>query len=149
MNTTLRTLRALIATIACAVLAFGVYSASAHDDHGTPEASPMASPAATPNASPVAGVADSPTAVELKTGEMKFAPKSFTIPANTDVTLTITNKGMLPHDFVVPQAGINSGTIASGATVELTLNLSPGTYEFYCSVPGHKQAGMIGTIVVE
>jgi uncharacterized cupredoxin-like copper-binding protein len=37
----------------------------------------------------------------------------------------------------------------SGASKTLMLNLKPGTYKFYCSVPGHRQAGMEGTLVVK
>jgi uncharacterized cupredoxin-like copper-binding protein len=35
-----------------------------------------------------------------------------------------------------------------GASNTLSLNLKPGTYTFFCSVPGHRQAGMQGTLVV-
>jgi uncharacterized cupredoxin-like copper-binding protein len=36
-----------------------------------------------------------------------------------------------------------------GGSKTLTLHLKPGTYTFYCSVPGHRQAGMQGTLVVK
>jgi uncharacterized cupredoxin-like copper-binding protein len=35
-----------------------------------------------------------------------------------------------------------------GGSKSLTLNLEPGTYKFYCTVPGHRQAGMEGTLTV-
>jgi uncharacterized cupredoxin-like copper-binding protein len=37
----------------------------------------------------------------------------------------------------------------SGGTKNVTLNLKPGTYKFFCSVPGHRQAGMEGTLTVQ
>jgi uncharacterized cupredoxin-like copper-binding protein len=145
LNTSIRTFRVLIITAICAVLTFGIYATGAtHEGHGTPAASPAASPSASPVASPAAS-----TVLELKTGDMKFAPKQFTMPANTDVTLRITNKGMLPHDVTITGTTYATPKIASGDTVELVLNLPPGSYQFFCTVPGHKQAGMIGTIVVE
>jgi uncharacterized cupredoxin-like copper-binding protein len=145
LNTSFRTFRILIVTAVCAVLALGVYSTGAtHEGHGTPAASPVASPMATPDASPAAS-----NVVELNTGDMKFSPKQLTIPANTDVRLKITNKGMLPHDVSIAGTSHATPKIASEETVEMVLNLPPGTYQFICTVPGHKQAGMVGTIVVE
>jgi uncharacterized cupredoxin-like copper-binding protein len=42
-----------------------------------------------------------------------------------------------------------SDTIQDGGTATLTVDLPAGTYEYYCDVPGHRQAGMIGTLTVE
>jgi uncharacterized cupredoxin-like copper-binding protein len=39
--------------------------------------------------------------------------------------------------------------VAPGDTVSATINAPAGTYEFYCNVPGHKQAGMFGTLTVQ
>jgi plastocyanin len=86
---------------------------------------------------------------EVQAMDIRFEPDTLTIPANVDVTLVIYNSGMLEHDFVIDAAGINSGAIAGGQSVDLTLNLPPGTYQYYCSVPGHKEAGMVGTLIVE
>lgn len=145
-------LKPIIFAAICIVLTLGAVSAAAvrqeGHDAGTPAASPMASPAASPAATPTAGLA-SPAVVELATGDMKFAPKSLTIPANTDVTLRITNKGKLPHDVVIIGTNLATAKIPSGDTVELRLHLAPGTYSFICSVPGHKQAGMMGSIVAQ
>ena len=51
------------------------------------------------------------------------------------------------------QQGTNGKTLGatptfSGASKTLMVNLKPGTYTFYCSVPGHRQAGMHGTLTV-
>jgi uncharacterized cupredoxin-like copper-binding protein len=60
------------------------------------------------------------------------------------------NKAMLGHDVVVEQNGKKFGEtpVITGTTAKLSLNLKPGTYKFYCSVPGHRMAGMEGTITV-
>jgi uncharacterized cupredoxin-like copper-binding protein len=108
---------------------------------GTPEASPGASPAA----SPVAGG----NAAMVHTVDLGFEPNEFSIPANTDVTVTIENMGALQHDFVIDDLDVKSDLIDGGDSTTVTINADAGTYEFYCSVPGHKQAGMVGTLTVE
>jgi uncharacterized cupredoxin-like copper-binding protein len=152
LNTPIRLIKPLLFATVCLLLTLGAVSAAAvrHEGHdaGTPVASPEASPMASPAATPTAALAG-PAVVELATGDMKFAPKSLTVPANTDVTLRITNKGKLPHDVTIMGTSYATAKIASGETVELTLNLAPGAYTFICTVPGHKQAGMVGSIVAQ
>jgi len=116
---------------------------SAHDGHGH-DGTPPASPAASPAASPVAA-----NTVAIATMDIRFEPNAITIPANTDVTIEVTNQGVMPHDLIVPGLGVNSGRLGSGQTVSITVNAAPGAYPFHCSVPGHMQAGMRGTLTVE
>jgi Cu-Zn family superoxide dismutase len=78
-----------------------------------------------------------------------FDPKEITIPADTDVTIIIPNEGAALHDFVIDELGIDAGDIPPGETVEVVINAPAGEYEYFCSVPGHKAAGMLGTLVVE
>jgi plastocyanin len=57
----------------------------------------------------------------------------------------LKNDGPSPHDLVVKGPGVNdkrTPVINNGQTAQLKVRLEPGTYELYCSVPGHKQAGM-------
>ena len=115
-----------------------------------------ASPAAaTPAAEPAteapadAGGSEAATSVDVSAVELAFDPKEFTIAANTDVTITITNDGVLEHDFAVDDLGVMSDMLASGDQTTVTINAAPGTYEFHCTVTGHAQAGMVGTITVE
>jgi plastocyanin len=68
-------------------------------------------------------------------------------PAGT-VTLTITNEGAALHDFVIDALDIKVD-LPPGGTQTVEVDLPAGTYEFYCSIPGHKEAGMVGTLVVE
>lgn len=66
-------------------------------------------------------------------------------------TITLTNNGFLQHDIVVEELGLDSGMANGGDSVTITIpeDAAPGDYEFFCSVPGHKESGMVGTITVE
>jgi len=76
-----------------------------------------------------------------------FQPTEMEIPANQDVKILLPNHGAAPHNFSIHALGI-SVDLAAGETVETTINAAPGTYEYYCNIPGHKEAGMVGTLVV-
>jgi plastocyanin len=70
------------------------------------------------------------------------------------VTIDFTNMAPLSHNVTLEQ-GSHTGKVLgatptfNGASKSLTLNLKAGTYTFFCSVPGHRQAGMQGTLTVE
>jgi plastocyanin len=56
------------------------------------------------------------------------------------------------HNFTIQQGSsgpaIGATPTFQGGTKTLSVKLQPGTYTFYCSVPGHRQAGMVGTLTV-
>lgn len=81
--------------------------------------------------------------------EMQFQPAEISIPANTDVTITLRNVGMLEHNFAVEGTDISSPIFSGGEEGEIVINLPPGTYTFICELPGHKEAGMVGTLIVQ
>ena len=97
------------------------------------------------------GAASSITQSADPTGQLKFTKSSLTAKAGK-VTVDFTNKSPVPHDMVIQQG--TSGSVVgqtpvfSGGTKNFTVNLKPGKYTFYCSVPGHRQAGMQGTLTV-
>jgi len=69
------------------------------------------------------------------------------------VTIASTNASPLAHNLTIQQ-GTSGPTIGatptfSGGTKTLTVKLKPGTYTFFCSVPGHRMAGMQGTLTVQ
>ena len=66
------------------------------------------------------------------------------------VTVSFTNPSPLEHNVTIVQGAKVLGATPTfvGGTRTLTLTLSPGSYTFYCSVPGHRQAGMEGTLSV-
>jgi uncharacterized cupredoxin-like copper-binding protein len=113
--------------------------------------------AATPEsagATPAAGGEEQATGqgagktVEVDAHDIYFEPKEVSIPADTDVTVRVPNKGVTLHNFSIDELHIDVD-IAPGATEEVVINAPAGQYEFYCNVPGHKQAGMVGTLTVQ
>jgi uncharacterized cupredoxin-like copper-binding protein len=87
-------------------------------------------------------------AIEVVSHDIYFEPAELTIPADTDVTVTLPNEGVTLHNFAIDELGIDVD-IQPGETTETIINAPAGIYEFYCNVPGHKQAGMVGTLTVE
>jgi uncharacterized cupredoxin-like copper-binding protein len=82
---------------------------------------------------------------------VQVAEKEFkiTLPSTTlkpgSYTFDLTNDGKIPHDLTIDGPGVsNSKTpvINGGQHATLKVKLTAGTYDFYCSVPGHKQLGM-------
>jgi plastocyanin len=84
-------------------------------------------------------------------GQLAFEEKEVTAKAGKD-TIDFTNKSSLPHNVTIEnEAGekiAETETLAEGSA-STTAELEPGTYTFYCSVPGHREAGMEGTLVVK
>ena len=91
---------------------------------------------------------DGATAQNVTSFDIYFEPAEVTIPANTDVPFTLPNDGAAPHNFSIDELGISIDQ-APGSAEETVINAPPGTYEYYCNVPGHKEAGMVGTLIVE
>jgi plastocyanin len=97
-------------------------------------------------ASPAAG----DTEVQIVAEDIKVDVTEIRIPADTDVTVSLENKGMLEHDWVVDGLDeVMIDILQSGETGSVTFSAEAGEYEYYCSVPGHKEAGMVGTLIVE
>jgi len=64
-------------------------------------------------------------------------------------TIEAVNAGSLPHNFTVDQLGIAQDLTKDPVTITIPQDAAPGEYEFYCSVPGHKEGGMVGTLTIE
>jgi outer membrane protein assembly factor BamB/plastocyanin len=110
----------------------------------TDGATPPATAPATAEPSAVAG-----TTVAITARDLFFDPDQITIPANTDVTITLTNAGAAVHDFYQPDLDVKTPDVDPGQTGSVVINLPPGTYQFWCQIPGHRDAGMTGTITVQ
>jgi len=105
----------------------------------------IGSPAAV--TSPAAN-APEPTAFEVVSDDIFFEPDSLTIPAGTAVVVSLPNQGAGPHNFSIDELDISVDQ-APGEEQEIEINAAAGEYEFYCNVPGHREAGMEGTLIVE
>lgn len=66
-----------------------------------------------------------------------------------EVSVTLDNQGVVLHNFVVEDAGDTKVAEAEGGGTDTgTIELSAGSYAFYCDVEGHREAGMEGTLEV-
>ncbi len=109
--------------------------------------------------------------VRLVTEEYRFTPNTVSLTVGQPVEITLADSGKLAHDLKsdIPvsnlayqraandadeqRANSQNGTmdvdVNSGSTSQITfVPTRPGTYQFFCDVPGHKGAGMVGTFVV-
>jgi plastocyanin len=93
--------------------------------------------------------ATSQATFEVTMVDIQYQPTELTIPANTDVTLSFVNAGVLSHSFNMDNPPVSTGLLTGGMSSSVTVNLPPGVYQFYCDVPGHSEAGMVGTIFAE
>jgi plastocyanin len=116
-----------------------------------PETTPATTtPATTKNK----GAPPPPTTTKLALSvpgtQLAYNTKALTAKAGT-VAIAMTNSSPLEHNVTVAEGGkvLGATPTFTGGSKVLTLNLKPGKYTFYCSVPGHRQAGMEGTLTVE
>jgi plastocyanin/mono/diheme cytochrome c family protein len=80
---------------------------------------------------------------------LSWSPDKVTVkPGDTIAVVPTTG---LEHDFVVDELGINEMLPPGGDTVMITIpeDAKPGDYTFYCSIPGHRESGMEGTLTIE
>lgn len=85
--------------------------------------------------------------IALEAGNFYFKPNEVTIKANTAVTFAIKNVAEIPHNFSIDALKISTD-LPPGKTTDVTVSAPAGSYEFYCNLPGHKQAGMFGKLTV-
>lgn len=84
-------------------------------------------------------------------GQLKYNTSSLSAKAG-QVSIAFTNMSPLEHNVTVESAShavVGATPTFKGESKTLTVTLKPGTYKFYCSVPGHRMAGMEGTLVVK
>jgi len=108
----------------------------------------------------VAGTQANPRVVQIvATPQLRFVPAVVTIQAGETITFEVTTMGPVIHEFMVgPAADVaadKAGTpeiadLGMMQTRSLTYTFTgPGPFAYACHVPGHYEAGMNGTIVVQ
>ena len=111
------------------------------------------------------------TEITVEASDFTYDPVTVTVAAGQPVTLMLKNLGKVEHDFVVDNINVTSVEASDSgpaehhqmdqheydlhffakagetATLQFTA-MEPGTYEIFCSIEGHKEAGMIGELIV-
>ena len=83
-------------------------------------------------------------------GDLAFEESSATATAGT-VTIELTNESSTPHDVQIegPDGDLGGTDEVTGGSTTAEVDLEAGDYTFYCSVPGHREAGMEGDLTVD
>jgi uncharacterized cupredoxin-like copper-binding protein len=92
-----------------------------------------------------------PTTVSVTLSDFTIDPATMTAPAGSALAFEVTNDGPSPHTFAVKAPGqtYDTGEIQANASATLQVpGLAAGSYEVLCTVPGHDQLGMKGTLTV-
>jgi nitrite reductase (NO-forming) len=85
--------------------------------------------------------------VEL--GDIWIKPSDIEVKAGETYELVVTNTGTVPHDLVLDESTAGTDMLNNGDSQTLTFIAGDKNLVFYCSVPGHRQAGMELTVKVE
>ena len=87
-------------------------------------------------------------AVTLHAKDIAFEQTSFEAQPNQAVTVTLINDGALDHGFAIDGL-LEQQLVTAGKTVTFSFKTgSAATFQYYCPVAGHKDAGMVGTLTV-
>jgi nitrite reductase (NO-forming) len=88
------------------------------------------------------------TTVSVTADGMRYDPDHITVPSGNRLVIELTNRDRRRHDLVLSN-GADSGIVARGGTVRLDAGVIGTGLEGWCSLPGHRQAGMTMTITVD
>jgi uncharacterized cupredoxin-like copper-binding protein len=141
--------KASVLLVAIALALFGLAACGDDDDDDGGDETTAAETTTTDTA---AGGGGAGGAVAITTSEgISYDESSAEAPAGS-VTVTYDNKADIPHDVTIEDESgqeLAATDVITGSTAETSVDLAPGTYTFYCSVPGHRDQGMEGTLTVD
>jgi plastocyanin len=102
-----------------------------------------------PPSSPAASATTKLKLAANPAGQLAYNTKQLSAKAGT-VTIEMTNMSPIEHDVAVAEGSkiLGQTPVFTGGSKTVTVTLKPGTYTFFCTVPGHRQAGMEGTLSV-
>lgn len=136
----------------CALAAFGL-AACGGDDGGSDTTEPAATETTTTEET-TTGAGGGGETVEVSAdpgGALQFEQKSLSASAGA-TTFKFTNPSSTPHDFVIEDDGgteVAKTEVITDGEADTKATLESAKYTFFCSVPGHRQAGMEGTLTVK
>jgi uncharacterized cupredoxin-like copper-binding protein len=138
-----------VLVIAVPLAAFPFALAACGGDDDDEETTAASSETTTTEASGGGGGAQT---IDVSETEYAIDPADPTVDAGT-VTFQVTNDGQVTHNLEIEGNGIEEteieGDLDPGASGDLTVDLQPGTYEWYCPIDGHKDQGMEGEVTVK
>lgn len=94
-------------------------------------------------------VAEATTTTTVEAKDTKFGTTALAARAGETLGIVLINRDSFPHSFDVDALNIHVQLPANSTSVAAIAPTAAGPLEFYCGVPGHKEAGMVGTIGVE
>jgi plastocyanin len=148
--------RMLIAAGLMTAVAIGFFSAIgivAQDATPTPAPGRATVGSGTPSPSLASGgpeaSPENPSGPVIDLVDIAFNPKGFSIRANTPTVITLVNQGVAVHTFDIDELNVHSGDLQPGQSTTVTIDAPPGTYAYFCAIPGHREAGMVGTLTVK
>jgi plastocyanin len=142
-----------LAATALAIVVAGCGSSSSNSSGGSSSAATSPPASTTPSASSSAPSGGASSNVKLSAdpgGALKFDKSSLSAKSG-NVTLTMANPSAVPHGVAIEGNGVDKdgSVVNKGGKSTVTASLKPGTYTYYCPVPGHRQAGMEGKLTVK
>ena len=140
----------------CAVVALGIAGCGGDDDSSTDTAATTTETTDTTTTDEGTTGASGGGGSIIKVaadpgGDLAFVQKSLTAKAGKN-TIEFTNESSLPHDVKIEEGGKEVGgtDVVTGGQADGTVQLDAGEpYTFFCSVPGHREAGMEGKLTVK
>jgi plastocyanin len=146
----MKKLALVLSLLALAMFAFAACGDDDDDDAETPAAEPTTEE--TTEAGGGGGAGGTVSVEADPGGQLAFVQDSLDAPAGT-VTFEFTNDASLAHDFVIETADgeeVARTDVITGDSDSVEAELESGAeYTFYCSVDGHREAGMEGPLTVE
>jgi plastocyanin len=133
-------------------------SSSSSSSASTAAQAPTTSSAAAPTTSSATSATPAPAGGSEKLsleanpeGQLAYNTKSLSAKAGT-ISVDFTNSAPLAHNVTIESSSgekVGATPTFQGGSKTLSVSLKPGTYKFFCTVPGHRQAGMEGTLTVK
>jgi plastocyanin len=136
---------ALLAVTALAALGVGACGGDDDDDETTAAATPTQTQTAPAGGGATVAISTPPGS------DLAFEQTDVSAKAGP-VTIDFNNQQALQHDVQVEDASgteLGGTDLVSSGTASATVELQPGSYTFFCSVPGHREGGMEGTLTVK
>jgi plastocyanin len=139
-----------ITWILALLLSAGVLlAAGCGDDEDEGGGGAASTPEATEDSSGGGGGGEALTLTADPGGSISWEPGELSAPAGS-VTIKLVNESDTPHAVEVEGNGVEEETeTITGGETELSVDLEPGEYTYYCPVGQHRQNGMEGTLTVE